>query len=233
MLKKMLSLALATALSTAALANEAAVKKALEAKSVPVKSVTKAGVLGLYEVFTGDQILYTDDKASVIFDGHLIDLKARKSLTEERLRKLTAIKFSELPLDQAIKQVRGEGKRVMATFEDPNCGYCKRLAKDLVKVDNVTIYTFLLPILSPDSEKKSKQIWCAADKAKAWNDWMVDAKEPSGKDDCDTSAIKKNQEFARKMGISGTPSIYFANGERIPGAIPLQQIEQRLSEQAK
>lgn len=230
MLKKILPLALCAALGSAALADEAAVKKALEGRKIPVKSVAKAGALGLYEVFTGEQIIYTDEKANFIIDGAIIDLKAGKNLTDERMRKLTAIKFSELPLDQAIKQVRGDGKRVMATFEDPNCGYCKRLAKDLVKLDNVTIYTFLMPILSPDSTKKSKTIWCAADKSKAWNDWMVDGKEPTGKDDCDTAIIQKNVEFGRKLGINGTPTIFFTNGERIPGAMPLAQIEQRLND---
>jgi thiol:disulfide interchange protein DsbC len=153
-----------------------------------------------------------------------------KNVTEERMRKLTAIKFTELPLDRAIKQVRGDGKRVMATFEDPNCGYCKRLAKDLLKLENVTVYTFLYPILSEDSLKKSKQIWCSADRAKAWNDWMVEGRAPAGKEDCDTSAITKNQEFGRRLSISGTPTMFFADGERVPGAMPLPKIEQKLSQ---
>jgi len=126
--------------------------------------------------------------------------------------------------------VRGNGKRVLATFEDPNCGYCKRLARDLLKLDNVTVYTFLYPILSPDSLEKSKRIWCSTDKAKAWNDWMVDGKAPSGRDDCDTAAIAKNQEFGRKLNISGTPTMFFGNGERVPGAMPLARIEQKLSQ---
>ena len=146
------------------------------------------------------------------------------------MRKLTAIKFSELPLDRAIKQVRGDGKRVLATFEDPNCGYCKRLAKDLLKLDNVTVYTFLYPILSEDSIRKSKQIWCSADRAKAWNDWMVEGRAPAGKDDCDTAAITKNQEYGRRLGISGTPTMFFADGERVPGAMPLAKIEQKLGQ---
>jgi thiol:disulfide interchange protein DsbC len=152
-----------------------------------------------------------------------------KNTTEERMRKLTAIKFSELPLERAIKQVRGNGKRVMATFEDPNCGYCKRLAKDLLKLENATVYTFLLPILSEDSLKKSRQIWCSSDRAKAWNDWMVDGKTPAGKEDCDTSAVDKNREFASKLKITGTPTIFFADGERVPGAMPIDRIEQKLS----
>ena len=121
--------------------------------------------------------------------------------TAERMQKLTAIKFSELPLEFAIKQVRGDGKRVLASFEDPNCGYCKKLAKDVAKLENVTLYTFLMPILSPDSLEKSNQIWCSSDKAKTWNDWMQEGKAPSGKSDCDTSSIQKTVELGRKLGI--------------------------------
>jgi len=147
----------------------------------------------------------------------------------ERMQKLTAIKFSDLPLEYAIKQVRGDGKRVFASFEDPNCGYCKKLAKDIAKLNNVTIYTFLLPILSPDSLEKSNQIWCAADKAKAWNDYMRENKAPApAKSGCDTTAIQKTMELGRRLNITGTPTIFFANGERVPGAVPAAMIEQKL-----
>lgn len=229
MLKKIIPLAVMLALGTAQ-ADEAEIKKAMEAKlGAKVESVTKSGYLGLYEIYADGNIFYTDEKLSAILVGaQLIDGKTMKNLTEERVRKLTAIKFSDLPLDRAIKHVRGDGKRVLATFEDPNCGYCKRLAKDLLKLDNVTVYTFLYPILSEDSVRKSRQIWCSSDRAKAWNDWMVDGKAPSAKDDCDTSAIAKNQEFGRKLNITGTPTMFFADGERVPGAMPLDRIEQRL-----
>ena len=232
MLKKLLPLALASLFIATANADEAEIKKAMEAKlGTKVESVTKSGYLGLYEIYADGNILYTDEKMTAfIAGGQLIEGKTMKNVTEERMRKLTAIKFAELPLDRAIKQVRGDGKRVLATFEDPNCGYCKRLAKDLQKLDNVTIYTFLYPILSEDSIRKSKQIWCAADRAKAWNDWMVEGRAPAGKDDCDTSAIAKNQEFGRRLSISGTPTMFFADGERIPGAMPLPKIEQKLGQ---
>ena len=232
MLKKLLPLALASLFIATASADEAEIKKAMEAKlGAKVESVNKSGYLGLYEIYVDGNILYTDEKMTAfIAGGQLIEGKTMKNVTEERMRKLTAIKFADLPLDRAIKQVRGDGKRVLATFEDPNCGYCKRLAKDLQKLDNVTIYTFLLPILSEDSLKKSKQIWCAADRSKAWNDWMVEGRAPAGKDDCDTSAITKNQEFGRRLSISGTPTIFFADGERVPGAMPLAKLEQKLSQ---
>src|SRR5574343_470895 len=229
MLKKLLPFVLAGAFTAQAMADEAEIKKAMESKlGARVESVTKSGYLGLYEVFADGNIVYTDEKGTAIIVGPLIDGKTMKNVTEERMKKLTAIKFSELPLDRAIKQVRGDGKRVMATFEDPNCGYCKRLAKELLKLENVTVYTFLLPILSEDSVRKSKQIWCSSDRAKAWNDWMVEGKAPSGREDCDTSAIAKNQEFGRKLNISGTPTIFFVDGERVPGAMPLARIEQKL-----
>ncbi len=231
MIKKLLPFALALAFVSTVQADEADVRKAMEAKlGAKVESVTKSGYLGLYEVYMEGNIFYTDEKMTAfIAGGQLIDAKTMKNTTEERMRKLTAIKFSELPLERAIKQVRGNGKRVMATFEDPNCGYCKRLAKDLLKLENATVYTFLLPILSEDSLKKSRQIWCSSDRAKAWNDWMVDGKTPVGKEDCDTSAVDKNREFASKLKITGTPTIFFADGERVPGAMPLDRIEQKLS----
>lgn len=228
MLRKQLPFVL-LALIGAATADEADVKKAMEAKlGAKVESVTKAGYLGLYEVFSDGNIVYTDEKATAFIVGPLIDGKTMKNVTEERMRKLTAIKFGDLPLERAIKQVRGDGKRVLATFEDPNCGYCKRLAKELQKLENVTIYTFLYPILSEDSVRKSKQIWCSADRARAWNDWMLDGKAPAGKEDCDTSAVGKNQEYGRKLNISGTPTMFFGDGERVPGAMPLARIEQKL-----
>ena len=232
MLKKLLPFALMLAFASQAVADEADIKKAMEAKlGTKIESVTKSGYLGLYEVYADGNILYTDEKMTAfIAGGQLIEGKSMKNVTEERMRKLTAIRFGDLPLERAIKQVRGDGKRVLATFEDPNCGYCKRLAKDLQKLDNVTIYTFLLPILSEDSIRKSKQIWCSADRAKTWNDWMIDGKSPAGREDCDTSAVSKNQEFGRKLNISGTPTMFFGDGERVPGAMPLARIEQRLGQ---
>ena len=231
MYARLVPFALAAVISLPTLADEASVKKAIESKlERTVTNVTKTPYLGLYEVYVDGQIVYTDDKVSAVLLGSLIDGKTMKNVTDERMQKLTAIKFSDLPLPQAVRQVRGDGKRVFATFEDPNCGYCKKMAKEIAKLDNVTIYIFLYPILSPDSLEKSNQIWCAADKAKAWNDWMVDGKTPAGKGDCDTTAVKKNIELGRKLAINGTPTVFFADGERIPGALSLAKIEQKLSQ---
>lgn len=232
MFKKYLPVLALSILAGPVLADETELKKAMEARlGTKVESIVKSGYLGLYEVYTEGNILYTDEKMTAfIAGGQLIDGKTLRNVTEDRLKKLTAIKFSDLPLDRAIKQVRGDGKRVIATFEDPNCGYCKRLAKDLQKLDNVTIYTFLYPILSEDSAKKSRQIWCAADRAKAWNDWMVDGRTPGGKEDCDVSAIARNQDFGRRLNITGTPTLFFGDGERVPGAMPLDKIQQKLAQ---
>ena len=242
MMRKTLTILGLSLFALTATENEAEIQKSLEAKlGIKVESVTKAGYLGLYEVYADGHIFYTDEKLTAMLVGgdliraqqaiNLIDLKNSRNITDERMRKLTAIKFSELPLDQAIKQVKGDGKRVLATFEDPNCGYCKRLAKDLQKLDNVTIYTFLYPILSEDSLKKSRQIWCSADRSKAWNDWIIDGKNPGGRDNCDTTAVTRNQEYGRRLNITGTPTVIFADGERVPGAIPLKVLEQKLAQQ--
>jgi thiol:disulfide interchange protein DsbC len=182
MYKKLIPFALAAFLSLPTLADEASVKKAVEAKiGGPVTSVTKTTYLGLYEVYADGQVLYTDEKVSALLIGSLIDGKTMKNVTTERMQKLTAIKFSELPLAQAVKQVRGDGKRVFATFEDPNCGYCKKMAKEIAKLDNVTIYTFLYPILSPDSLEKSNQIWCASDRSRPGTTGWSMARRPQAR----------------------------------------------------
>ena len=235
MLKPLLSLAtaslLAFTLSQPARADETSVRREIENKlGVKVISVTKSGYLGLYEVYAEGQILYTDEKVTAIIGGPLFDAKTMKNVTSERMQKLTAIKFSELPLELAVKQVRGNGKRIVASFEDPNCGFCKKLAKDLAKLDNVTIYTFLYPILSPDSLEKSNRIWCAANKSKTWNEWMIDGKEPEGRSDCDTTAVRRTVELGHQLGINGTPTLFFVDGERIPGAVPMAQIEKKFDQ---
>ena len=212
-----------------ACAGEAEVKRAWESAftNMKVESVTKTDYLGLYEVYAEGEVFYTDEKVTAILRGDLIDAKTRKNLTQEK-------KFSMLPLDQAIKVVRGNGKNVLVTFEDPNCGYCKKLARELQQVKNTTVYTFLVPILSEDSVQKSKAIWCAADKSKTWSDWMLNGTAPiAAAAKCDAGPmLAKTMELSRRLGIRGTPFLYFANGQQAGGYIPAAEIEKRLGQSA-
>jgi len=226
-------IACAALIAGTAFADEASIKKAVEAifPGAKVDSVKKTTYLGLYEVRAGGELIYTDEKVTYIITGDIIEAKTKKNLTQERINKLSQINFADLPLDLAVKQVRGSGKRVIATFEDPNCGYCKKLAKDMQGMNDVTIYTFLYPILSPDSTEKSKAIWCSADRVKAWNDWMVNGVSPSGKTDCN-APIEKVVEIGQRLNIRGTPTIFLSNGSRLPGAVPLARLEQEMASAA-
>lgn len=192
-----------------------------------VDEVRKTPYLGLYEARLGDRLIYTDPAADYIFSGSILDARTRTNLSQERLDKLSAIAFADLPLDLAVKTVRGDGKRVLATFEDPNCGFCRKLAKELEGLDNVTIYTFLLPILSPDSEDKARAVWCARDRAQAWRELMLSGKAPAAAS-CDTP-LGEISAFAQKHRIQATPTLFLSSGERIAGAVPRAQLEQRLA----
>ncbi|MBY0409547.1 MAG: DsbC family protein [Burkholderiaceae bacterium] len=225
--------ALATAtLGLCATAQEADIRKAL-AERIPqmgkIDEVRPTPMAGLFEVRIGTDLFYTDAKGNYVIQGELIDAKARRNLTEDRINKLTAVNFSDLPLKDAITIVRGDGKRKVAVFEDPNCGYCKRFERDMQNVNNVTVYLFLYPILSPDSVEKSQNIWCAKDKAGAWQDQMVRDK-PAATASCDSSALQRNMAFGKQYKITGTPTLIFANGTRVPGAIGAQEVEKRLAE---
>jgi thiol:disulfide interchange protein DsbC len=216
----------------AAQAQEATIRKNL-AERVPqlskIDEISKTPMQGLFEVRIGTDILYTDAEGNFLIQGSLIDARQKRNLTEERMEKLLAVDFDSLPLKDAFTVVRGNGKRKLAVFEDPNCGYCKRFERDLQKVDNVTVYMFLYPILSPDSTAKSNSVWCAKDKGKAWLDLMVrdQAVTPAT---CDTSAVARNLEFGKKHKITGTPTLIFADGSRVPGAIGAPQVEKFLAE---
>jgi len=216
----------------AANAQEATIRKNLSERLPQmgkIEEVTKTPMPGLYELRVGTEVYYTDTEGNFLIHGQLIDTKAARNLTEERQEKLLAIDFATLPVKDAFTIVRGNGKRKVAVFEDPNCGYCKRFERDLQKVDNITIYLFLYPILGPDSTEKSRQLWCAKDKARAWQDWMVRDQAPSVAS-CDTSAIARNVEFGKKHRIAGTPTMVFADGTRVPGAIGAPQVEKYLAD---
>jgi thiol:disulfide interchange protein DsbC len=195
-----------------------------------VENTRRSPVPGIWEVQVNTDLIYVDEKAMHAFvEGQLIDLKTSRNLTQERIDELTAIKFKDLPLAIAIKQVNGKGTRRVAVFEDPNCGYCRTLRKDLVSMPDVTIYTFTLPILSADSDLKVRQAWCAPDRLKAWNDLMLQGKVPDNKGTCD-NPIEKVAELGRKLKVTGTPTIFFNNGKRVPGGIPADRLAKMLEE---
>ena len=194
-----------------------------------VDSVRRIPFAGLYEVTVGSDIFYTDAKAEFLVAGSIIDLRTKENITEARMRQVNAIKWDALPLDRAIKIVRGNGSRKIALFEDPNCGYCKRLHRDLQGVQDLTMYVFLYPILSPDSAEKSKAIWCSADRGQVWLDHMVKEAPITGDTKCATP-IDQNLAFGQSKRIQGTPTIIFENGDRVPGAIPLADLEKKLAE---
>jgi thiol:disulfide interchange protein DsbC len=218
-------------MSTAS-AQEATLRKNLTERlpNLPkIDEVSKTPMNGLYELRMGNEVMYSDAEGNFLIQGALIDVKQKRNLTEERMEKLSAIPFDQLPMKAAFTQVRGNGKRKLAVFADPNCGYCKRFEKDLQKLDNVTISHFLYPILGEDSRTKSRHIWCAKDKAKAWNDWMINGTTPASAN-CDVSAIDTNVEFGKKHRITGTPMLLFADGTRVPGAVPIAQVDKMLAD---
>ena len=224
-------------LAGAVWADEASIRKNL-AERLPnfpaIDEVTKTAIPGIYELRVGNDILYTDENGHHVLQGHLIDTRTRANLTEARIAKLTQIDFATLPLQDAILIKQGTGARKIAVFGDPNCGYCKRLERDLVGLKDVSIYTFLLPILGPDSNAKARDIWCARDRAKTWRAWMVDGNAPSkAGGPCDAGALERNLALGERHRVNGTPAIVFEDGTRSPGAMPAEQIESRLVAAAK
>ena len=215
----------------AARADEASIRKNL-AERLPnlpkIDEVSKSPIPGIFEVRIGSDIIYTDEQGSYLIQGELIDTRTRSNLTEARITKLTAIDFAKLPLKDAIAIKQGSGARRMAVFVDPNCGYCKRFERDVAGLKDVTVYTFLIPILGGDSPEKSTNIWCAKDNVKAWRDWMLDGKAPPRSMGACDAPIERNLALSRKHKINATPAIIFEDGTRIPGAVGAEQLEKQL-----
>mgnify|MGYP000735855790 FL=1 len=231
-MKRLVPFALAAVLALPALADEAAIRKNLGERMPDfpkIDEVTKTPIPGLYEFRVGTEVFYTDEQGNYVIDGHVIDTRTRVNLTQARIDKLTQIDVSKLPLKDAIVWKQGTGERKLVVFADPNCGYCKRFERDLNNVKDVTVYTFLYPILGGDSPEKAKNIWCAKDNTKAWRDWMLDgATPPKTMGQCDIGALNRNAEMGRKYKINGTPAIVFEDGKRVPGAMNAEQIEKQL-----
>jgi thiol:disulfide interchange protein DsbC len=223
---------MAIGLLGAAHAGEAEIRKNL-ADRLPdlgkIDEVRKAAMAGLYEVRVGTDLYYSDENGNYFIEGHLVDTRTGANLTEERIAKLTAIDFSTLPLKDAMVWKQGDGSRKLVVFADPNCGYCKKLEREVRQVKDITIYTFLLPILGADSTEKSRNIWCSKDPARTWIDWMVDGKlPPRMMGDCDASVLQRNTAMGRKYKVNGTPALVFEDGKRIAGAPGMEQLEKTL-----
>ncbi len=226
--------ALLHALPALAQGVEDKIKKLLQQRlgeGTQVESVTKTPYNGLYEVRVGNEIIYSDADAKYVFIGRILDAETSRDMTQARLDEINRIRFTDLPLDLAVKSVKGTGKRVIAVFEDPNCGYCKRFRKTLADTKDITVYTFLYPILSDASRAKVKSVMCSSDKAKAWDDWMVNGKTPAAAPEaCNPNASgDKVVDLGKKLKVTGTPTIFFTDGSRVPGAIDAKTLESRLA----
>jgi thiol:disulfide interchange protein DsbC len=229
-ISRVLAMGLLLAGSVAVSADEATVRKVLQSRfpGMPVESITKAP-MGLYEVVLDGEILYTDDKAEYFIGGNLYDIRTLppRNVTQDTRTNLIAKALTSRH-DDAIKTVRGNGKRVIYTLEDPNCGYCRELYKEILKLSDVTVYTFLTPILSPDSTEKARAVWCAKDRSKAWAQVMTKGVAPGGPKTCDTP-IDNNLLLLKRFGVRGTPAIYLSNGQQIGGYVKAAQIDLALA----
>jgi thiol:disulfide interchange protein DsbC len=215
-----------------AIAQEAVIRKNI-GERLPdfpkIDEVNKTPIPGVYELRIGTEILYTDEHGDTVIEGTMIDTKTRSNLTQARIDKITAIDFAALPLKDAIVWKQGTGARKMVVFADPNCQYCKRFETDMQQVKDVTVYTFLLPILGGDSPEKAKNIWCAKDNGTVWRDWMIrGTAAPRSMGVCDTSAIARNLELGKKFRVNGTPALVFEDGKRVPGALPPAEVDKQL-----
>lgn len=217
---------------------QAQIRKAI-AERVPnapqIDEIRPGPIPGLYEVrHSGTEIVYVDGKGDFLFEGAVIETRTMTNLTEQRQNRLNAVEFATLPLQDALVYRQGSGQRKLAVFVDPNCGFCKRFERDLLVLKDVTIYAFIMPILGPDSIVKARDIWCSADNAKAWRLWMLGNVAPQrSMGRCDSSALDRNVEFGRKAHIQGTPAIFFEDGARKSGALPLADVEKMLAAATK
>jgi thiol:disulfide interchange protein DsbC len=231
-----LALAAALLFVANAQANEAVIRKALTQQfpGAQISSVKPTPYSGLFEVYLDGQLVYTDAKAQYIFDGNVIDLKTRTNLTQARLNQLQAIKWDSLPIGNALKTVKGTGARKLVVFSDVDCPYCRKFEAELDKVDNITVYTFLYPIegLHPRAVQMSKQIWCAPDRNKAWEDYITRNTVPNNDGKC-ANPIDATIALGQKLKVSGTPTLFFFNGQRIPGMVPAAQLEKLLAANAQ
>lgn len=216
----------------ALLADEAAIRRNLPARlpDLPgIDEVRPAAMPGLWEVRLGNEVIYSDGEGAFVFEGDLIDTRRQLNLTDQRETALKHIDLAKLPLQDAVVWKKGSGARRIVVFADPNCTYCRRLERELNLVPDITVYTFVIPILGEDSVLKARAIWCAADRGSTWRNWMVNGVTPATSVTCDTSALTRNLALQRRHGVAGTPSLVFDDGERIAGVIDADQFEQKFA----
>jgi thiol:disulfide interchange protein DsbC len=195
-----------------------------------IDEITRSPVPGLWELRIGSQLIYSDAQGSFVIEGEIIDTARHANLTRDRIDKLTAFDFAKLPLQDAVVWQQGTGARKLVVFADPNCGYCKKLERDLNEVRDVTVFTFLIPILGGDSPDKARDIWCAKNNGKVWRSWMIDGTQPPAAGaQCDTAALSRNVVLGQRHGVTGTPSLVFENSERVPGIVSAQEIEKKFA----
>jgi thiol:disulfide interchange protein DsbC len=230
-LSSLFMLPLLVSLALHAKADEAAIRQTLGERypSLPIATVTATPLPGLYEVWAGGKLFYADEKGEHVLMGPLVETRGKTNLTQRRLAELRAVKFDSLPLDKALRIVRGAGERKLAVFSDPDCPFCKKLEQELAKVDNLTVHLFLYPLadLHPGAVAVARNVWCAADPAGSWRAYMLDGKAPAAAADCQ-APLAEIADLAARLGIAGTPALIFQSGERVDGAVPAEQIEARL-----
>ena len=222
--------------SAVATEQEKKIKTDLELKieKLEVKSVRQLPYSDLFEVvLANNEIVYTNAKTEFTLIGHMMNNADMADMIQERMDGLPVVDFKTLPFTQSFKQVKGDGSRQIAVFEDPNCGYCKAFRHTLEKVDNVTLHTFVVHILGPKSTVAAKQLLCAKDQGAAWDNWMLRQQLPDNSGACDTSVLDKNKALAQQLGVTGTPTIIFENGKRIPGAPDAATLEEMLTASKK
>lgn len=195
-----------------------------------IDEISPSAVAGLWEIRVGPDIFYSDARGDFLINGEIIDLQKSLNLTRARVEALTRVDFAALPLRDAVVWKRGAGTRKLAVFADPGCGYCKHLERELSGVDDITVYTFLVPILGGDSPATARAIWCAPDSGAVWRQWMLDGTAPPpAAEQCDSTALQRNVAFGEKNGITGTPTLVFEDSRRVPGSMSAADLEKTLT----
>ena len=230
MIKKTLALALASFISTLSLANVDTVKTNLTKQhpNLKIENIQATEMKGIYSGSMDGQVVYVGEDTQHILIGSMFRLSDQKNLTKDLMLKQNSIDWKKLPLQDAVKTVRGNGRRQIAVFSDPNCPYCKQLETELSKLNDVTIYTFIYPIKT-QSIAVSKQVFCEKDPALAWSNLIAKGIQPSSKKTC-ANPIERNLSLGKSLALNGTPAIIFSNGFKVMGAYPAQEIEKMWQE---